>query len=147
MRHAIVAAARRGVKVTLLLQGRYETFMQFYAARSVYGTLLREGVQIHEYSPTYLHGKVAVIDGRWATVGSSNLDPLSLLLAREANVVVENPAFAQVLRERLLDAIEQHGVAVDAQVYMHRPLTHRALEWVALMATRLALLVQGKRYL
>jgi cardiolipin synthase len=147
MRHAIVAAARRGVKVTLLLQGRYETFMQFYAARSVYGTLLRESVQIHEYSPTYLHGKVAVIDGRWATVGSSNLDPLSLLLAREANVVVENPAFAQVLRERLLDAIEQHGVAVDAQVYMHRPLTHRALEWVALMATRLALLVQGKRYL
>ena len=71
---------------TLLLQGRYEYFMQYYASRPVYGALLRAGVEIHEYSPSFLHAKVAVIDGRWATVGSSNLDPLSLLLAREANV-------------------------------------------------------------
>lgn len=147
MRHALVAAARRGVKVTLLLQGRYESFMQFYAARSVYGTLLRSGVQIHEYSPSFLHGKVAVIDGSWATVGSSNLDPLSLLLAREANVVVEDKPFAQDLRQRLLDAIARHGVAVDAHAYMSRPITHRALEWVALTITRFMLVVQGKRYL
>jgi cardiolipin synthase len=147
MRHALIAAARRGVKVKLLLQGRYESFMQFYAARSVYGALLREGVQIHEYSPSYLHGKVAVIDGRWATVGSSNLDPLSLLLAREANVVVEDTHFAGVLRERLLTQIEQAGRAVDPQSYMNRPVTHRALEWVALALTRLALIVQGQRYL
>jgi cardiolipin synthase len=147
MRHALALAARRGVKVTLLLQGRYESFMQFYAARSVYGTLLRAGVQIYEYSPSYLHGKVAVIDGRWATVGSSNLDPLSLLLAREANVVVEDAPFAGVLRERLMTQISQAGVAVDAKAYMSRPLTHRAFEWVALMLTRLALVVQGQRYL
>jgi cardiolipin synthase len=88
-----------------------------------------------------------VIDGRWATVGSSNLDPLSLLLAREANVVVEDKAFAASLRQRLFDAIEHHGRAVDAQAYMHRPLRHRALEWVALTATRFALMVQGQRYL
>jgi cardiolipin synthase len=147
MRRALVAAARRGVKVTLLLQGRYESFMQFYAARSVYGTLLRAGAQIHEYSASYLHGKVAVIDGQWATVGSSNLDPLSLLLAREANVVVEDKAFAESLRMRLMDAIARHGQAVDAAAYMSRPVTHRALEWVALTATRLMLFVQGKRYL
>jgi cardiolipin synthase len=147
MRDALVTAARRGVKVKLLLQGRYESFMQFYAARSVYGTLLRAGVQIHEYSPSFLHAKVAVIDGRWATVGSTNLDPLSLLLAREANVVVEDKAFAGVLREKLMTAIAQAGRLVDSQAYMHRPLTHRALEWVALTATRLVLMVQGKRYL
>jgi cardiolipin synthase len=147
MRRALVTAARRGVKVVLLLQGRYESFLQFYASRSVYGTLLRSGVEIHEYSPTYLHGKVAVIDGRWATVGSTNLDPLSLLLAREANVVVEDKAFAGQLRARLMEAIAQHGVAVDPHAYMARPWMRRALEWVGLMATRLAIFVQGKRYL
>jgi cardiolipin synthase len=147
MRKALVEAARRGVKVRLLLQGRYESFMQYYAARSVYGTLLRAGIEIHEYSPSFLHAKVAVVDGRWATVGSSNLDPLSLLLAREANVVVEDKAFAGALRERLLAAIAEAGVAVDEQAYMNRPISHRALEAVALTLARLALIVQGKRYL
>jgi cardiolipin synthase A/B len=147
MRRALATATRRGVKVVLLLQGRYETFLQYYASRSVYGTLLRSGVQIHEYSPTYLHGKVAVIDGRWATVGSTNLDPLSFLLAREANVVVENKEFAAQLRSRLMEAITQHGVAVDPKTYMNRSLMRRGLEWVGLTATRLAILLQGKNYL
>jgi len=147
MRVALVNAAKRGVKVTLLLQGRYESFMQFYAARSVYGTLLRAGIEIHEYSPSFLHAKVAVIDKRWATVGSSNLDPLSLLLAREANVVVEDAHFAQALRTTLMDTIAKEGHAVDAQSYMNRPLSQRFLEGVALAATRLAVMVQGKTYL
>jgi cardiolipin synthase len=64
------------VRCSLLLQGRYEYFMQYYAARPVFGALLAAGVQIHEYAPSFLHAKVAVIDGHWATVGSSNLDPL-----------------------------------------------------------------------
>jgi cardiolipin synthase len=88
----LVAAARRGVRVRLLLQGRYEYFLQYHASRPVYGALLAAGVEIHEYAASFLHAKVAVVDTRWATVGSSNLDPLSLLLAREANVVVEDAA-------------------------------------------------------
>jgi cardiolipin synthase len=97
LRRALIGAARRGVRVTLLLQGRYEYFMQYHAARPVYGALLDAGVEIHEYEAGFLHAKVAVVDGHWATVGSSNLDPLSLLLAREANVVVEDKAFAEGL--------------------------------------------------
>ena len=66
--------------------------MQYHAARPVYSALLAAGVEIHEYASSFLHAKVAVVDAAepqaWATVGSSNLDPLSLLLAREANVVV-----------------------------------------------------------
>ena len=147
MRHALVEAASRGVKVTLLLQGRYESFMQFYAARAVYGVLLRAGVEIHEYSSSLLHAKVAVIDGRWATVGSSNLEPLRLVLAREANVVVDDAGFAQVLRGKLIETIARDGRPDDAQSYMHRPLSSRVLERVALTATRLAVLVQGKTYL
>ena len=110
MRKALVSAAQRGVKVRLLLQGRYEYFMQYYAARPIYGALLRAGVEIHEYSPSFLHAKVAVIDGRWATVGSSNLDPLSLLLAREANVVVEDVSFAAAAA-RAADAGDPAGGA------------------------------------
>jgi cardiolipin synthase len=147
MRDALVSAASRGVKVVLLLQGRYEYFMQYYAARPIYGALLRAGVEIHEYSPSFLHAKVAVIDGKWSTVGSSNLDPLSLLLAREANVVVEDAAFAQALRARLLHAIGNEGRAMDATQFRLRPLRQRFLENLALAVMRLLLAVVGKRYL
>jgi cardiolipin synthase len=147
MRKALVSAAQRGVKVKLLLQGRYEYFMQFYAARPIYGALLRAGVEIHEYSPSFLHAKVAVIDGRWATVGSSNLDPLSLLLAREANVVVEDSTFAGLLRTRLVRAMQEEGHQVSADEYRNRPLHQRLMESIALGMMRLALAVQGKKYL
>ncbi|MBK0394429.1 cardiolipin synthase ClsB [Ramlibacter algicola] len=145
MRRALVEAASRGVRVVLLLQGRYEYFLQYYAARPVYGALLRAGVAIHEYSPSFLHAKVAVVDGRWATVGSSNIDPLSLLLAREANVVIEDEDFAQRLRERLLLAVAQEGGAMDAALYAQRPWHERLREGVALALMRLALVVHGKR--
>jgi len=147
LRRALAAAARRGVQVTLLLQGRYEYFMQYYASRPVYDALLKAGVSIHEYSPSFLHAKVAVFDGRLATVGSSNLDPLSLLLAREANVRVDDEAFAGELRERLLLAISRHGNEMDPVRYAQRPLRERVLEHLALGVMRLALLVQGKNYL
>jgi len=147
MRKALVSAANRGVKVRLLLQGRYEYFMQYYAARPIYSALLRAGVEIYEYSPSFLHAKVAVIDGRWATVGSSNLDPLSLLLAREANVVVEDHDFAAQLRGCLLHAMRDEEQAMNADDFRHRPLRQRFMEGIALALMRLALAIQGKNYL
>jgi cardiolipin synthase len=147
MRRALANAARRGVRVSLLLQGRYEYFMQYYASRPVFGALLRAGVEIVEYEPSFLHAKVAVVDGHWATVGSSNLDPLSLLLAREANVVVEDQVFAARLRTRLLHALQHEGRRMDAAEFESRPAIARAKEWVALVLMRLALIIQGKKYL
>ena len=147
MRRALASAARRGVRVCLLLQGRYEYFMQYYAARPVFGALLRAGVEIHEYAPSFLHAKVAVIDGRWATVGSSNLDPLSLLLAREANVVVEDRGFAARLRERLVAAMQHEGQPMDAAAYERRPPLQRVKERLALIVMRALLAIQGKKYL
>ncbi len=146
LRRALVEAARRGVQVRLLLQGKYEYFMQYYAARPVYDALLAAGVEIHEYSPSFLHAKVAVVDGHWATVGSSNLDPLSLLLAREANVVVEDADFAAGLRTALLEAIAAGGRRMDPALYANRPWAQRAKERLALAVMRLALFVQGKQY-
>jgi cardiolipin synthase A/B len=147
MLNALKTAARRGVTVQILLQGRYEYFMQYYAARPIYGALLRAGVQIYEYSPSFLHAKVAVIDGEWATVGSSNLDPLSLLLAREANVIVENTAFAGELRSRLVLAMAHEGKRMDALAFAQRPMRQRVGEWVAFFLMRIALAVRGQKYL
>lgn len=146
LRKGLIHAAQRGVRVRLLLQGRYEYFMQYHAARPVYGALLAAGVEIHEYSVSFLHAKVAVIDGHWATVGSSNLDPLSLLLAREANVVVDDQAFAQDLRARLEHAFESGGAAVNRAAYANRPLRQRVLNRLAFGLMRALLFLSGNRY-
>jgi cardiolipin synthase A/B len=136
--------------VRLLLQGRYEYFMQYHAARPVYAQLLSAGIEIHEYATSFLHAKVAVVDAHsgksWATVGSSNLDPLSLLLAREANVVVLDGSFARDLRERLSDAMTQDGQAVLLADFSNRPLMQRWLDHLAHALMRLALSITGRRY-
>ncbi len=100
-RRSLLAAAQRGVRVRLLMQGKVDYRLAALAARVLYDELLARGVHIFEYTPAFLHAKVAVVDGRWATVGSSNIDPLSLLLNLEANAVVLDETFAQRLSERL----------------------------------------------
>jgi cardiolipin synthase len=146
LRRALVHAAKRGVKVQLLLQGKYEYFMQYHAARPIYGKLLAAGIEIYEYDKSYLHAKVAVIDGVWSTVGSSNLDPLSLLLAREANIVMQDTDFAQSLRKRLLLAMANEGKRVDATQMANRPWTQRFNEMIAFALMRTGLWLFGKRY-
>jgi cardiolipin synthase len=94
-------AARRGVKVRLILQGEPDMPVAMKAARSLYRELMRDGVEIHEYRARPFHGKVALVDGQWATVGSSNLDPLSLSLNLEANLFVRDHGFNRQLRARM----------------------------------------------
>jgi cardiolipin synthase len=146
LRHALVHAARRGVRVRVLLQGRYEYFMQYHGARTVYGVLLDAGVEIYEYTGGFLHAKVAVVDRRWATVGSSNLDPLSLLLAREANVVVRDGPFARLLERRLLNVLQQQAVRIDAATYLRRGRWQRTLDLLALGVMRAVLFLIGRAY-
>jgi len=150
MRQALIHAAQRGVRVQLLLQGRYEYFMQYHAVRPVYRQLMAAGVEIYEYTESFLHAKVAVIDAHhahpWATVGSSNLDPFSLLLAREANVVVRDGAFARQLRVRLLEAAQQQSVRVDPLAYAQRSRWQRSMDMLALGAMRAVLFLIGRSY-
>src|SRR5205809_3502427 len=119
-RRALVGAAARRVRVAVLLQGRVEYVLLYYASRALYGTLLGAGVEIREYHKSFLHAKVAVIDGHWATVGSSNIDPFSLLLAREANVIAEDRAFAAELRRSLHDAMEEGALVVTPGRWFHQ---------------------------
>jgi cardiolipin synthase len=94
-------AARRGVEVSLILQGKPDMPIVRMAASMLYYDLLRAGVRIYEYRDRPLHGKVALVDDEWATVGSSNLDPLSLSLNLEANVVIRDRGFNRQLSESL----------------------------------------------
>ncbi len=130
-RRALLAATHRGVRVVLLLQGRVEYLLVHYATRALYHQLLDAGVEIHEYQRSFLHAKVAVIDGRWATVGSSNIDPVSLLLAREANVIVEDEAFARELHDSLQTAIASSAKPVAREYGLNMGVTTRLMAWIA----------------
>ncbi|CAG0943325.1 MAG: Cardiolipin synthase B [Rhodocyclaceae bacterium] len=130
-RQALLAAAARGVQVTVLLQGRVEYALQHYATQSLYGALLRAGIRIFEYHRSFLHAKVAVIDCSWATVGSSNIDPFSLLLAREANIVVDDRAFASRLRASLASAMQEGARELRCEDW-------RRQSWLQRLASRLA---------
>jgi cardiolipin synthase len=136
-RRALVEAAARGVRVMLLLQGRVEYVLMHYASRALYGAFLDSGIEIHEYHKSFLHAKVAVIDRQWATVGSSNIDPFSLLLAREANVVVEDGAFAEALRRSLFDTMEKGAVQLRPEGWKEQPLARRTLTWMSYGLARL----------
>ncbi|MDD2880379.1 MAG: cardiolipin synthase ClsB [Rhodoferax sp.] len=146
IRQSLIHAAKRGVRVRLLLQGRYEYFMQYHAANALYAPLLAAGIEIYEYVPSFLHAKVAVVDGSWATVGSSNIDPLSLLLAREANVVVQDAPFAKELQQRLEHAISVDARLVDASEHAMRSLRQRMFDATAYLVMRTLLFLIGKRY-
>jgi cardiolipin synthase len=142
-RRALTDAARRGVQVTLLLQGRVEYALLHYASRALYGSLLNAGVRIEEYHRSFLHAKVAVFDGRVACVGSANIDPFSLLLAREANVFVDDARFAAKLRASLVEAIARGARNVPLQRWRQLPLLLRARIWIGYQIARLVLQFYG----
>ena len=141
-RKALIEAAERGVKVTLLLQGRLEYFYMF-ASHAFYSLFLQHGIEIYEYRKSFMHSKVAVIDGQWATVGSSNIDPFSLLLAREANVVVDDKKFAQELRDGVLQNIADGAQQVSQENWQKRHLLGRFASWITYGCLRLFLGVIG----
>lgn len=144
-RQALIAAAARGVKVTLILQGRVEYALLHYASQALYGSLLSQGVRIFEYRRSFLHAKAAVIDADWATVGSSNIDPFSLMLAREANVVVRDAGFTQELRESLRAAARHGGRELRHRQWRARPLRERILRWAAYGLVRLMIGLAGEK--
>ena len=121
---ALRHAARRGVRVTLICQGEPDSQVARAAARTLYRHLVEGGVRIHEYCTRPFHGKVALIDDDWATVGSSNLDPLSLSLNLEANVFVRDPAFVRDLRARMTRLLEHDCRAVDRAALPPRRFWH-----------------------
>lgn len=142
-RQALLRAVKRGVRVILLLQGRTDHLFFHYAAQALYGYFFDAGIEIYEYHKTFMHAKVAVIDHRWATVGSSNIDPFSLLLAREANVIVDDEPFAEELHACLLQQIREGVMKVEKNVWHRQPLWRRVMIWGAYGCARALLDLVG----
>ena len=143
LRYALIEAAQRGVKVKLLLQGKIEYRMQYHATRWIYDQFLGAGIEIYEYLPSFLHAKVAVLD-EVSTVGSSNLDPFSLLLAREANLLIDDAAFTQSLRQSLEAAIVQGSKVIEHTLYARRPVLTRLTDGLAYLLLRIGVALTGK---
>lgn len=129
--NTLLEAAQRGVHIDLMLQGQVEYRLQHYASQSLYHRLLGAGIRIHEYQPSLMHAKVGVIDGQWGTLGSANLDPFSLLVAREANLIIHDSAFCQALERTLTDNITQHCREITASGWARKSGLHRALRIVS----------------
>jgi len=143
-RQALLKAARRGVRVRLLLQGRVEYQLQHHATQALYEPLLRGGVEIYEYSDSYLHAKVAVIDGHWSTVGSSNIDPFSLLLAREANLEIRSTLFTKTLSQELEFSLQHRSKQVNLSDIKQRTTLTRCTHWLAYTILRIGVALTGQ---
>jgi len=140
---ALYAAARRGVRITVLLQGKTDHHLLHYATQTLYATALNAGIRIFEYEKSFMHAKVAVIDGEWATVGSSNIDPFSLLLAKEANLVVRDRGFGNELRSSLKQAIAAGARELLPADIARQPWHSRLLRWLAYGVVRAMVGIAG----
>lgn len=140
-RQALLKAAARGVTIKLLLQGRKEYILMF-ATHAFYSKLLNAGIEIYEYRKSFMHSKVAVIDNIWATVGSSNIDPFSLLLANEANVVVEDINFANELKSDIEISI-QNAFHVTLETWEQDSKLKNFFSWVVYGVVKIFLSIVG----
>lgn len=144
---ALVAAATRGAKVHIIVQGNIDHFIQYFATRALYEKFFHSGIAIYEYTAGFMHAKVAVVDSKWATVGSSNIDPFSLLLAREGNVLIQDTRFGRELRNDMLKKLEENTVKVEPLHLKAQPWLLRILPGICyqLMRMVMGLLGYGKK--
>jgi cardiolipin synthase A/B len=140
---ALQMAARRGVQITVMLQGKTDHPLLRFATQALYLAVLKSNIRIFEYEKSFMHAKVAVIDGEWATVGSSNIDPFSLLLAKEANLVVRDAEFAGQLRQSLLDAMHDGAQEVVSENFARQHFHSRLLRWLSYGVVRLLVGLTG----
>ena len=142
---ALYAAAHRGVKITILLQGKTDHPLMRYATQALYASGLKVGIRFFEYEKSFLHAKVAIVDGEWATVGSSNIDPFSLLLAKEANLVVRDKVFAGELRASIHDAMRDGSREMLHEELSRQAWHSRFLRWFSYSIVRFLLGLAGYR--
>jgi len=136
MRAEMVRARQRGVAVNILVPGRKNDHALTYSSgRRNYGDLLKAGAVIHEYQPSMIHAKIAVIDGVWSVVGSANIDNRSFGINDEVNLAVLDPRFAATLTANFDDDVA-HGARIDLQDWERRPVWERMVEWAGWVVER-----------
>ncbi|HIK31267.1 MAG TPA: cardiolipin synthase B [Oscillatoriales cyanobacterium M59_W2019_021] len=137
LRHALCAAQKRGVEVRLLTMSRQQSDKTYvsYTGRELYGELLAGGVEIYEYQPSMMHAKVLLIDDRWVSFGSGNIDPRSLFLNDELNISTEQPEFAVQVRDFLQGAF-QNSHRITMIDWRRRSFRDRAIGKIGLIFQR-----------
>lgn len=142
-RHAMRDAVARGIRVRLLLQSRTEYLLLDFATHALYSSMLSQGIEIYEYHKSFMHSKVAVIDGALAIIGSSNIDPFSLLLSLEANVVVDDKRFANELKESIQNSIDVGSTLVTEDEWQRHFYVKRFVSWLVYGALKFIMSIVG----
>lgn len=127
---ALTRAARRGVDVRILVPRESDVVLTAWASRAVWPRLMKRGVRIFEWTDSILHSKTAVIDGRWSTIGSYNLDYLSLRSNLEVTLNVLDESFGQTM-EAAFELDFARANEVDMNTFRFRSLGERLLEMIA----------------
>jgi cardiolipin synthase A/B len=135
MLKALLAASRRGVRVQVIVGAKTDVKLVLYAIRGLYALMLRAGVEVYEWNERILHAKTAVIDGHWSTVGSSNLDSLSLRRNLELNAVIDDPGFGEAM-QRLFEADRSRCLRITPDIVSSFPIVTRLLSWFSLKLRR-----------
>jgi cardiolipin synthase len=119
IRRHLSNAAKRGVKITIITAGVSDVMLAKYAERFMYAWLLRRNIDLYEFQPCVLHGKIGVCDGRWLTIGSYNINNISAYASIELNVNVRNEAFAQKAEQLLLKIANEDCIRITPEYYHH----------------------------
>ena len=125
---ALAEAAQRGVDVKIILPGITDSQLALHAQRYHYSDLLKSGVKLYEHSTSLLHAKTAVIDKVWSTVGSTNMDYLSLLNNDEVNAVILNREFAAEMESMFAKDLA-NSRQIHWEEWKERPYLPRIREW------------------
>ena len=131
MTEVLTDAARRGVRVAVLLPGTIDNNIVRQASRSQYGSLLEAGIEIYEYQAGLLHAKTMTVDGIWATIGSTNLDTRSFALNEELNAVLYDKDVASQLETIFADDL-RYSRKIEHVTWRRRGLFNRLLEIISI---------------
>ena len=140
LRRNLRVAAKRGIKIRLVMAGMSDVATSKYAERYMYQWLLRNKIEIYEYEKNILHGKLAVCDGQWLTLGSYNLNNISAYASIELNLDVHNPELAELVEQRIEKIIQNDCKKITKEEYeSHSNLLNRFLQRSAYDIFRLML--------
>jgi len=129
LRRALFKAKRRGVDVRVMMSEKTDAPIADYVSRTYFLKFLRRRVRLFLYRDNMLHAKYVIIDDNWATIGSSNMDYLSLLSNREANVIIRDAATVKIMKDHCEEALATCQ-EVTFQFCRDIPLTHRIMGWL-----------------
>lgn len=140
IRRNILQARKRGVRIRVITAGTSDVMVAKYAERWLYDWLLRTGVEVYEYQGNMLHGKLAVCDDRWMTIGSYNINNISAYASIELNLDVRNPAFTRTVREELEQIIDNHCTPILPHVFVQKTtLLKQFVRWLSYHVIRVLL--------